>query len=143
MGYRQQAQTYHLVWPDDGPFAGLEVRARSLPIGAFLDAQGAQIRLRELVANGAETVEELGEVLDPLRRLAGAIISWTIEDQAGRPVPSNIDGWMSLSQVEVTEIVTQWAKAGTTVPAPLEPPSTDGDMEASIPMDDLPESPGS
>lgn len=142
MGYRQQARVYRLVW-EDGPFVGLEVRGKSLPVGAFLAIEGSQHKLQELITRGAVSEAEMQEVLEPVQRIVDAIVSWNIEDAEGRPVPVTLDGFMSLTQEEVTAILTAWANAGTNVSTPLERPSPDGELEASLPMAELPPSPGS
>lgn len=142
MGYRQQARTYHLVW-NDGPFTGLEVKVRSLPVGAFLAIEASQHKLQDLLAKGSATDEELQEVLEPVQRIVDAIVGWNIEDADDRPVAVSLDGFMSLTQEEVTAILTAWANAGTNVSTPLERPSPDGELEASLPMAELPPSPGS
>ena len=82
-GYRRKPPLYALNFvPDEegaeNEFDGLEVMARSLPLHEFLGLQRQQQAAQEGDPEAAEVI---------IRRLAGVIVSWNLEDDEGRPVP--------------------------------------------------------
>jgi hypothetical protein len=142
MAYRRKAKTYCLVWTD-GDYAGLEVRVKSLPIGKFLDL----LPHLEAVQGQMEiSVEVAGKFSAAIQGMAEALISWNIEDEDDdgntTPVPATVEGLITLDPGEMTAIMKAWVEAGAATPAPLGKPSPNGDVEASLPMAELPSSPG-
>lgn len=143
MAYRRKAKTYRLVW-EEGDYAGLEVKAKSMPLGKFLEAAPKFAAIQE---KGAISTAEMVEMVEPLKMLAGAIVSWNIEDEDDdgnvTSLPCDFDGLMSLDPDMIFEILRAWTEARATTAPPLETLSLDGDLEASLPMEELTPSLGS
>jgi hypothetical protein len=75
VGFKRNPKIYHLKW-EDGDYAGLEVRIRSLNMGQLLQAKSGQS------ANGKDGLEGTVELL------ADRIIGWNLEDEeTGEAVP--------------------------------------------------------
>lgn len=130
-GYRRPAKVYRLVFKDDD-MEGLEVRAKSVPLGGFLDLLGlANIRsVRGIDPSKVKDVDKL------FAAFAKALVSWNVEDDDGNPVPANLGGLMSLDMDFVFAVVLAWMDAIAGVPGPLGRPSNGGEPfpEASLPM---------
>lgn len=75
-GYRREPTMYALKF-EDPQFEGLEVMAKSLPLGEFLAMQ----RLQGRAAEDTDAAEQV------LRKLASVLVSWNLEDEQGQPVP--------------------------------------------------------
>lgn len=125
MAYKRKAKVYHLVW-EEGDLAGLEVKARSLPMGRFLDVQESF----SAVQDGEPSPEAMRALIDKMGFLSDALVSWNIEDEDDdgntRAVPCNLDGLLSLERHEMTAILGAWAEAGAQASAPLGEPSPNG-----------------
>jgi hypothetical protein len=127
MGYKREAPVFKLVF-DDPEFDGLEVRAKSMPLGAMFEFQALQERADK----------DASAALEVLSRFAGVLVSWNLEDDQDQPVPCNLDGLKTLDMPFVLEIVKGWMTAVASVPkAPLTPSSAAGTsvLERSIAMD--------
>lgn len=135
MGFTPKRKTYRLVF-DDTDLAGLEVRMRGLSTGDYLNV------VRIQADDGDETPEQVDTMLG---LLAGALVSWNLEDEHGNPVPADLDGVKAQDFDLVMAILGAWQTAVAGVPAPLDSASPSGvpSLEASIPMDTLSESPES
>lgn len=131
------------MW-EEGDYAGLEVKAKSMPLGKFLEAAPMFAALQE---KGSVSVDEMAGMVVPLKMLADAIVSWNIEDEdddgSSTPLPCDFDGLMSLDPDMIFEILRAWTEARATTASPLETLSLDGDLEASLPMEELSPSLGS
>lgn len=129
-GYRRPAKVYKLVFADE-EMAGLEVRARSVPLGGFLDL------LKLAKARGGKLdpaqVDNIGKLFEAFSK---ALVSWNLEDDEGVPVPATLDGLHSQDIDFVFSIILAWMDAIAGVPAPLERTSPGGvpSEEALIPM---------
>lgn len=75
-GYRREKPAYLLKFEDD-QFDGLEVTARSLPLGEFFTLQ----RLQAQASDDADAAEQV------VRKLGGVLIGWNLESDDGKPVP--------------------------------------------------------
>lgn len=138
MGYQPPRKTYRLVF-DEGEYAGLSVRVRSVPLGQFM----ALTRLAETAGDGKEqeAFAGMGELFEGF---ADALVDWNVEDD-GAPVPADLSGVYAQDFDFVMFLVGEWISAMGDVAAPLVPPSVSGgtSLEASIPMDVLSLSPAS
>jgi hypothetical protein len=76
-GYRREKPVYKLIFADE-EFDGLEVMAKSLPLGEFMELQKLQARATEDPGAAEKIVRTLGRVL----------VSWNLEDDDGKPVPA-------------------------------------------------------
>jgi hypothetical protein len=117
MGFRLN-RTYSLQFT--GSMEGAEVKIRSTSVGDVL-------RLR-----ATETDEATAAMLSDF------LVSWNLEDEDGKPLPTTPEGVMSLEPVVMAAIVREWYKAAVGITAPLDAPSSSGDqsLEESIPMMD-------
>jgi hypothetical protein len=119
MGY--QRKVYRLVF-DDPEMDGLEVRAKSVSLGAMRKAADSddEFLMMELFAK--------------------ALVSWNLEDD-GEPVPATLEGLEDQDPEFVTAIITAWTGTISGVPdaSPLGGGSDSGrrSLEASIPMETL------
>lgn len=127
MGYEIGAKVYKLVFAD-GQFEGLEVRARSMPLGEFLE-------LAELIDAGGFTGDGAREIF---ARFSKVLVSWNCEKR-GKPVPTTVAGLLRLDLAEAGGIIEAWRDVITGVTGPLEQNSTGGEPspEVSIPMEPL------
>lgn len=128
MGYKREPTIYKLKF-EDPEFEGLEIRTKSVPLGVFLD-------MEELIAQERLDRESLDKLFE---HFAGVLVGWNLEDQDDNPVPATIGGLYSQDLVFVRAIIDAWRDAMTDLPAPLAPPSEDGEPspEASIPMEEV------
>ena len=127
MGYRRQTKTYKLVFRDE-EFDGLEVRAKSMPLGVFLDMEAAAFEAdRGSKEKGLEMMQYFSDVLT----------SWNVEDEKGNPVPTTVDGLLTQDFDFVQEIIATWKLAMIGVDAPLRQNSPGGEQfqEGLIPME--------
>lgn len=116
-------------------FEGIEVRAKSLPLGEFFDLQKLQAQAKgDDVAAAEKVINVLGTVL----------ISWNVttgddeDDDADEvPVPCNTEGLRSLPMRYVMAILQAWMKAVAVVPNLSASGSNAGgtSQEVSIQMD--------
>lgn len=114
------------------PFEDMFVRARSVPMGKYMDlaAMHDGIDLDSLKAAGVEETTEAFKAFASMRELflafGKALIEWNIEEPADPddddsplvPVPATFDGLMSQDFELVMFLVTEWlgAMGGTTAP---------------------------
>lgn len=130
MGYKVVRKVFKLVFKD-ADFDGLEVFARSLNTGQFLEIEQAKLDRAE----GGQVGE--GATQRMLELFAGALSSWNAEDEDGEPIPATMDGIRSQDLDFNMKIIDAWTDAIAGVKAPLSQTSTDGSpsVEGSIPMD--------
>lgn len=137
--YRSPRNIYKLVWPEGHRLHGLEIRARSCPIGDLLQMSrlAAKIRAREF------DDATVGRMLD---MFGVAIVRWNLEDECfdpaceradegehAHPVPPGRAGLEALELPDVVEAMTLWAQRIAQVSAPLAKPS----IPSGIPMTPL------
>jgi hypothetical protein len=135
MGYRRPVKAFRLKFADED-MAGLEVTARSLPIGEFLNLTELATLEKDDAAGAMKATADL------FRVLAGALMSWNLEDDFGDPVPADYDGIVRQELDFVMKIVNAWMSAMAEVDIPLPPGSAGGvpsGLEQSLPM--VPSSP--
>jgi hypothetical protein len=123
-------KAYRLVF-QDADLAGLEVTARSLNTGQFLEFQTARLEQ----ARGGAAAEPATQKM--LEMLSAAIISWNADTEDGVPIPFTMDGLRSLELDFTMTIINAWQEAINGVSVPLSGPSSGGSpsLEASIPVD--------
>jgi len=128
VGYERNPKVYHLKF-QDGEYAGLEVRVRSLSMKQLLTIRTGN---GEEGKDGTETA---------VRFLAERIIDWNLTDQ-GVPVPTTLDAILDEDDDFVLAIINKWTNAVSGVGAPLPESSPSGEPSpvASIPMEPLSES---
>ena len=125
-GYKRDKPIYKLIFADD-QFNGLEVVAKSLPLGEFLELQ----KLQSHATEDPEAAEKI------MRKLGDVLISWNLEDDDDQPVPATYDGLASQDLPFVLAIFQAWQEAVAGVPNPSPAASNGGGtfQEQSIPME--------
>lgn len=101
MGYRKIPKIHTLEF--DGDLQGLVVRARSIKFGKVRS-------LLALMDEDDKDVEVMGQIT---KELAGALVSWNLEDEDGTPVELSSEAIDDLEFEEVMAIVNKWLDALT------------------------------
>jgi hypothetical protein len=145
MGYVRQRKIYKLVF-EDPDMAGLEVRARSVPLGTLMRL----IELAGLIDRGTANLnpDEAKAIRELFTGFADALVSWNLEepvidDETGEetgevcPVPATVDGLYSQDMDFALHIIEAWMDAVAGVAGPLGRRSSDGEqsLAASLPME--------
>jgi hypothetical protein len=141
--YVRQAKTYKLSFEDDD-MDGLEVRAKSLPLGTFMDLIDLAAVFDGREAETTFSAEDAKAVRQLFEGFSEALVSWNLEapppgDPEGPtvPVPATLAGLYSQDFPFVLQVINSWMSAVASVPGPLGRPSPAGSpsLEASMPMD--------
>lgn len=129
-GYMPQRKLYRLRFEDRDGFV---VRARSAATGVFMEISTFA---DDATSDSGIKQEQLGRLFD---LFSGVLVEWNLLEEDGTPVPATKAGLLSQEFDFVMEIITAWMDAVAGVAAPLEKPSSDGELfpEASIPMEPL------
>jgi hypothetical protein len=129
-GFRRPAKVYKLRFEDDD-MAGLEVRARSVPLGQFLELGAVADATSGLAPVSSE---QFGAIRDLFAGFAAALVEWNLEDETGQPVPATLEGVLAQDFEFMLAIVTAWMDAIAGVSAPLPSSSSRGlaGMEAAL-----------
>jgi hypothetical protein len=139
MGFTRQRKVYRLRF-DDEEMAGLVVRARSVPLGAFLD----MLQLMDIEIDAGKVSGEDALKLDQLfERFSKALVEWNLEEPEGVPVPATFEGLKSQDIDFTMLIIRAWIAALSQVPDFLPPGSFNGErsLELSMPMEPRSQSP--
>lgn len=137
MGYTPPRKRVRLRFPHH---QGLEVVAKSVPLGTFLAitslAESAGTEAGTALDLGA-AMEAMGDIEELFSMFADALVEWNVEDEDGNPVPATLAGLRIQDVGFCLEILRAWMEAIGGVSAPLVPPSAVGgqSLEASMPMD--------
>lgn len=123
---------------DDPALAGLEVRARSVPLGRFLQLVGMAASL-DAMAEGEFTSEDAAAIEGLFTGFADALVSWNLDerlDDETIPVPTTAEGVMAQDVDFMLDMITAWLQAIGAVDVPLGDGSNGGKpfLEAGIPM---------
>lgn len=155
-GVKRPGKQYRLLWPDNDPqMAGVEVVMRGLSIRQLLKAQRLT-RSGVLQRTDDGAVDEAA-VERVFQLIADNLVRWNLEEDdtedddgnvvPGAPVPTTLDGVLSLELDPAVDILTQWLEgiAGVRDDDPLSASSSDGEpsVELSMPMESLSASPTS
>lgn len=136
--YVRQRKVYVLRF-EQAELQGLEVRARSVPLGTFLElielASVLDASTAELSPTDAKAITGL------FSGFAQALVSWNLQEQEDgaepEDVPATYEGLLSQDTDFVLHVVRAWMDAIAGVSGPLEQPSSDGEksLVASMPME--------
>lgn len=137
MGYKREAKIYKLKFTDDD-MNGLEVRARSLNLGQFME-------MLEMVTldEGKLTATDMQRIGDIFRGFASALVSWNLEDEDPRggtiPVPATLEGIYSQDMDFIMRIIAAWMEAISSVHPDLGKDLSSGSSSPvpSMPMETL------
>lgn len=128
MGYKRKIKTFTLVF-DGTEYEGLEIEAKSLPMGDFLDVS----------KRFQSDKQNEGDVEAILDTFASSVISWNLEDESDEPVPATLDGLKTLDLEFVFAVIAAWLQgiSGTTAELGKDSPSGGSSLEASMLTADL------
>jgi hypothetical protein len=138
MGYRRPVKAYRLKFEQED-MAGLEVTARSLPLGEFLKVT----ELASLDKDDPAAAKSAGELF---RLFASSLLEWNLEDGFGDPVPATYAGVLAQDLDFMMAIILAWVGAMSDVDGGLGKGSSSGGtsgLEQSIPMETRSASPPS
>jgi len=140
MGFRT-GRCYTLAWPEGDPLHGLEITVRARTFGAVRAVAG-RVQSGELA--GWELTDH------ELKEFVSGVVSWTLEDDDGAPLPPTVENLRQLELRDIETIIRTWSRRSTgedPIPDPLDGPSTDGEPTvttpstlASLPTETLPAS---
>lgn len=132
MGYVPQRRTFKLRFEDED-MQGLQVRARSVPLGTFLDL----VKLLDVADTSSVNREDARKVDQLFAGFAKALVDWNLEEPEGVPVPATFEGLKSQDIDFSLHIVRAWIGALTQVPDFLANGSSGGgrSLELSMPME--------
>jgi hypothetical protein len=125
VGYTRTPKVYKLAFADDTDYPGLEVAVRGMSLGQLLQARAS--------------TDDSDAVADMVELLADRIVSWNLEDEQGRPVPTTREAMLTEDADMILDICSQWQQAIAGVSAPLVSDSSSGETSAveSIPTEAL------
>lgn len=131
MGYRKEAKVFRLVWDESTDYPGMEVRAKSVPLGQFL-------KISKL-AGKSGTDFDPGDIEALFEMFAKALVSWNLEEEDGTPVPATPAGMYDQDMGFVLAVIMKWMAVVTQVSDDLGKGSAAGVRypEGSIPMEPL------
>jgi len=112
-GFRLPEETVDLYF-DDGPYKGLEIKARLNVPMAFLRYF---VEWGDKPTPKGKEVEDLAEVMGMWA--AEALVSWNLEDRHGKPVPADATGMMALDMMGFLAVLRAWSGQIGAVAAPL------------------------
>lgn len=139
MGFKAKATILKLKFVDD-EYEGLEIRAKSPSMGAFLEIA----ELADVDVTSADA-DDVAAVLKLFEHFVNSVKDWNLEDDDGEPVPTTVDGLKTLDINFVMDVIGAWMDGVKGMSPGLPPPSESGppSQEASIPMEALSPSPES
>lgn len=164
MGFRPEPTQYKLKFNDDTMLAGLEVVMGSVSVAEYSKLTdifvGTDFQVEDKRAEAVKHIEnketekaqaivhqlfdESVEKNDWLIKLfTDRLISWNLEDEKGKPVPTTEKGVRSQERVWISRIINQWYKALAVISPPLSEPSTNGSQSeegSTLGLDDQSES---
>lgn len=114
---------------DDEDYAGLEIKARSVPLGVLLDLDDETSAMR----SGAG----MGQTRSLMSMFTEKLISWNLEDEDDKPIPTTMEGLLSLEIDRAYDIILAWVDAMITVSKSMGKASNSGQQSAppNFPME--------
>lgn len=122
MGFRPGKKIYNLRFADE--YDGLVVRANSATVEEFLAMQA--LVSSDDVENAVEATEDL------LKRFAGFLVEWNVEQDDGTPVPATYEGVKKQDFAFINMIIWAWMEALASVDNPLNRGSSAGDNSLEL-----------
>lgn len=128
MGFKRKRKVYKLDFAGT-EYDGLEVKVSGLTTGEYL----------ELVSLGGPTESEGREAEGMIKMFAKHLISWNLEDEDGKPLPTTYDAVSENDFTMNTSIVNAWTNALASVPDETAKKSLSGEssLVESIPTESL------
>lgn len=115
MGFKVKHPILRLTF-DKPELEGLEVRARSIGLGAYLSLA----RMAELSDKETLDAEDMAQLGGPFKILAQALVSWNLEEEDGTPIPATFEGIMSQDMGIMFDVLSGWMDAIASVSIPLD-----------------------
>lgn len=133
MGFKKESTVFKLEF-EDPAYSGLEVKAKSVPTGDFLDLMDAASKMD--LTSKTFSPNDLKAVRVLIEGFAKALVSWNLEDDNDEPVPATFASVRDQELPFLLPIVTAWMDAVAGVSAELGKASSSGGTfpEAAIPM---------
>ncbi|HET7846937.1 MAG TPA: hypothetical protein VFL72_05545 [Acidimicrobiia bacterium] len=133
MGFKKESTIFKLEF-EDPAYSGLEVLAKSVPTGDFLDLMDAAAKMD--LTSKTFSPDDLKAVKILIEGFGRALVSWNLEDDDDEPVPATIEGVRGQELPFLLPIVTSWMDAVAGVSADLGKESSSGETspEVAIPM---------
>jgi hypothetical protein len=132
MGYKAKLKTYLVRFDEGHEFHGAEARLSGMTYGEWEVAAGLDGGDGD--TNGAASV----------RRFVDHLISWNIEEEDGKPLPTTMDAVKTIDHDLVTALNNAWIRTLIGVhdadPLPESSPSGEPSLVESVPMEALSES---
>jgi hypothetical protein len=137
-GYTPKRRTFRLIFEDE-EFAGLVVRAKSVPIGGLLDALGLAALGDVLDHPEKMRPEDLAKLEALFETFADALLEWNVRDERGRKVPATLAGVRSQDTDFILSVIKAWYQGVVGVSAPLGARSSNGPPSEPprLPMESL------
>ncbi len=132
MGYKKQTTVFNLAFADK-VYEGLEVQAKSIPSGDFIDLMDSATKL-DLTSKSFSN-DDLNAVKFLFEGFAKALVSWNLEDEFGKAVPATLAGVRDQEFPFLMPIITAWMDAVAGVSADLGKESGSGEI---IPVPQIP-----
>ena len=115
MGYKRKV--LHFTFEDT---PGLEVYARSLSVRKALEVTRKFGELGEADVQNM-TEEQAADLFAPF---VSRVVSWSLEEEDGTPVPVTIDAFLDWDMDEAYKIFLAWMAKATNIAVPTEPGGT-------------------
>lgn len=144
MGFQPPRKTYVLDF-EGTELDGLEVKARSAPLGMMLELGGLADGFQGVpdvedveAMPEAEQVKMVRGSMDALRSIvelyAQVLVSWNYEDPDGEQVPATVAGMLTLDPGHMMMIIQAWRQAVVAVPPASAPTSSAGALSEVPPL---------
>lgn len=118
--------------------ADLEIRARSVPLGRFLQLAKLAAGLNDVDESGQGfTAEHADAFTELFEGFADALVSWNLDDRSDDEiveVPATLDGVMSQDTDFMMTVIDAWLTAVGGVEGPLGGTSTSGVPSPAVPI---------
>lgn len=137
MGFTPRASTLKIVFDEDTPLHGLEIRARPCTIGQWNEMVARAEQESDLRGTAASAANDEFAMF-----FLSHVESWNLELVEGTAAPTTLETWHQLYQGWGGVIVTAWQFAMVSVPQTSPKPSNDGgsSAERSLGLENLSES---
>jgi hypothetical protein len=159
MGFRPEPTVYKLTF-EGTALDGLTVRASACSVAEYTEMiritttqqapiDTSQLKTPEDIQRVSAEIQKRSEEVvrnndRMLELFATHLVSWDLEDMAGRVVPPTRDGIDSQERPLINQLIQAWQVALVSIPNPSKPDSSDGKIseEQSLGLGNLSQSPG-
>jgi len=132
MGFTPNRKLFRLVF--EGDLDGLEVTCRSSSVVVYKRIASYASR----PYSSPPSDDDLAALSDLYASFAAVLVGWNLEEPAGVPVPSTLDGVETQEPALVNAIVTAWLDAVADALGGRPADQLVAELEASLPMEPLP-----